>query len=69
MEVRKAGTGQVIFKALLPSAVAAIVKGDLRGDGTQQIVVCSIHGEVGRDALRKCIPSNKVCRTGVRSSR
>ena len=63
--MRKAGTGQVIFKALLPSAVAAIAKGDLRGDGTQQIIVCSIHGEVGRDALRKRVPSNKGCRSGA----
>ena len=44
--MRKAESGQVIFKDSMSSSVAAIVKGDYRGDGADQVVVCAVNGEV-----------------------
>lgn len=46
IEVRKAESGQVIFKDSMSASVAAIVKGDYRGDGADQVVVCAVNGEV-----------------------
>lgn len=46
VEVRKAESGQVIFKDSMGSSVASIVKGDYRGDGADQVVVCALSGEV-----------------------
>lgn len=46
IEVRKAESGQVIFKDSMSSSVAALVKGDYRGDGADQVVVCAVNGEV-----------------------
>ena len=46
IEVRKAGSGQLIFKDSMSASVAAIVKGDYRGDGADQVVVCAVNGEV-----------------------
>ena len=48
--MRKAESGQVIFKDSMSASVAAIVKGDYRGDGADQVVVCAVNGEV-RHAL------------------
>ena len=46
IEVRKADSGQLIFKDSMSASVAAIVKGDYRGDGADQVVVCAVNGEV-----------------------
>ena len=46
IEVRKAESGQLIFKDNMSASVAAIVKGDYRGDGADQVVVCAENGEV-----------------------
>lgn len=46
IEVRKAESGQLIFKDSMSASVAAIVKGDYRGDGADQVVVCAVNGEV-----------------------
>ncbi len=46
IEIRKAESGQLIFKDSMSASVAAIVKGDYRGDGAEQVVVCAVNGEV-----------------------
>ncbi|KAL0033983.1 hypothetical protein WJX79_001201 [Trebouxia sp. C0005] len=46
IEVRKADSGQLIFKDSMSASIAAIVKGDYRGDGADQVVVCAVNGEV-----------------------
>lgn len=48
IEVRKADSGQLIFKDSMSASIAAIVKGDYRGDGADQVVVCAVNGEVNR---------------------
>ena len=46
IEVRKPKSGQLVFKDSMSGSVAAITKGDYRGDGAEQIVVCAANGEV-----------------------
>lgn len=46
LEVRSDATGDIIFKDMLPSGITAIVQGDYRGDGTDQLIVCGSGGEV-----------------------
>ena len=46
IEVRKAQSGQLILKDSMAASVAAIAKGDYRGDGADQVVVCAVNGEV-----------------------
>ena len=38
---------QVVFKDNFASAVAGIVEGDYRRDGSKQLITCSVDGEVG----------------------
>lgn len=47
MDARSQRTGEVIFKDNLPASVAAVVEGDYRLDGRQQLMVASVDGEGG----------------------
>ena len=38
---------QVVFKDNFGSAIAGIVEGDYRRDGSKQLITCSVDGEVG----------------------
>ncbi|MEW5314625.1 MAG: hypothetical protein WDW38_006104 [Sanguina aurantia] len=46
MEVRKADTGEVIYRDHLASGVSAILKADYRNDGAEEVVLCGAEGEV-----------------------
>ena len=46
VEVRKADSGQIIFKDNMTASIAALVKGDYKGGGTDQIIICATSGEV-----------------------
>ncbi|MEE6499735.1 hypothetical protein FKM82_003571 [Ascaphus truei] len=46
IDARSDRTGEVIFKDNFSSSVAGVVEGDYRMDGSPQLVVCSIDGEV-----------------------
>lgn len=46
VEVRRADTGEVVYRDMLGCAVSAILNADYRGDGMQQVVVCGIEGEI-----------------------
>lgn len=46
IDARNDKTGEVIFKDNLPSAVAGIVQGDYRLDGKDELICCSVDGEV-----------------------
>ncbi|XP_078490240.1 BBSome complex member BBS2-like [Ciona intestinalis] len=46
IDVRSNSTGEVIFKDNLTSAVAGIVDADYRLDGKNQLICCSVDGEV-----------------------
>lgn len=47
MEVRRADTGEVVYRDHLSCAVAAILRADYRNDGMEQVVACGAEGEVG----------------------
>lgn len=47
VEVRRDDTGEVVYRDMMSCAVSSILKADYRGDGTPQVVVCGIEGEVG----------------------
>ena len=51
VEVRRADSGEVVYRDMLSCAVSAIVKADYRGDGMQQVVVCGLEGEVSMQAF------------------
>ncbi|PNW81715.1 hypothetical protein CHLRE_06g257250v5 [Chlamydomonas reinhardtii] len=46
MEVRRADTGEVVYRDHLTGPVAAILRADYRNDGLEQVVVCGVEGEV-----------------------
>jgi len=46
MEVRRAESGEVVYRDHLTSSISSIVRADYRNDGNQQVIVCSIEGEV-----------------------
>ncbi|KXZ53986.1 hypothetical protein GPECTOR_5g1 [Gonium pectorale] len=46
MEVRRADTGEVVYRDHLSCPVAAILRADYRNDGMEQVVVCGVEGEV-----------------------
>eukprot|EP01012_Entosiphon_sulcatum_P024785 TRINITY_DN3001_c0_g1_i1.p1 TRINITY_DN3001_c0_g1~~TRINITY_DN3001_c0_g1_i1.p1 ORF type:complete len:716 (+),score=211.22 TRINITY_DN3001_c0_g1_i1:102-2249(+) len=46
LEVRSEKNGEVIFRDVLPSSVAAIVTADYRMDGREEVIVCAYTGEV-----------------------
>ena len=48
----------MVFKDNFPTAIAGLVEGDYRQDGTKQLISCSVEGEVG---LIKLIMFNKLC--------
>ena len=62
IEVRKAESGQVIFKDSMSSSETAIVKGDYRGDGADQVVVCAVNGEVRHILMSETDASSISCR-------
>lgn len=45
IEVRKADSGQIIFKDNVTASIAALVKGDYTGGGTDQVIVCATSRE------------------------
>ena len=46
IEVRKADSGQIIFKDNMTASIAALVTGDYKGCSADQIIVCATSGEV-----------------------
>nr|ADI46967.1 LOW QUALITY PROTEIN: BBS2m [Volvox carteri f. nagariensis] len=46
MEVRRADTGEVVYRDHLTCPIAAILRADYRNDGMEQVVVCGVEGEV-----------------------
>lgn len=46
VDARSDRTGEVVFKENLGSAIAGVLDADYRMDGKQQLVVCSVEGEV-----------------------
>ncbi|KAK3597584.1 hypothetical protein CHS0354_030126 [Potamilus streckersoni] len=46
VDARSDRTGEVVFKDNFPNAVAGIVQGDYRHDGTEQLICVSVEGEV-----------------------
>ncbi|XP_063686264.1 Bardet-Biedl syndrome 2 protein homolog isoform X1 [Bolinopsis microptera] len=54
LDARSSHNGEVVFKDNFGSAVAGIVEGDYRRDGTKQLITCSVDGEV-----RGYSPANK----------
>nr|BCL66158.1 Bardet-Biedl syndrome 2 protein [Volvox reticuliferus] len=44
--VRRADTGEVVYRDHLACPVAAILRADYRNDGMEQVVVCGVEGEV-----------------------
>ena len=65
IEVRKPKSGQLVFKDTMKSCVAAITKGDYRGDGVDQIVVCAVDGEV---SFAQVVPCTMLCFLHVNGS-
>ena len=53
-EIAKGVLPQVVFKDNFGSAVAGIVEGDYRRDGTKQLITCSVDGEVSHVLSRVC---------------
>ena len=45
-EVRKEETGEVMFRDTFSSPISAILRGDYRNDGAEEVIVCSLDGEV-----------------------
>ncbi|XP_063718376.1 Bardet-Biedl syndrome 2 protein homolog isoform X2 [Symsagittifera roscoffensis] len=46
MDVRDSQSGEVVFKDTLPAACAGLVVGDYTGSGRQELVCCTIEGDV-----------------------
>ena len=46
VEVRRADSGEVVYRDMLSCSVSSILRADYRGDGVQQVVVCGMEGEV-----------------------
>lgn len=46
VEVRRADSGEVVYRDHLTCSVAAIMRADYRNDGMEQVVVCGVEGEV-----------------------
>ncbi|RDD37377.1 Bardet-Biedl syndrome 2 protein-like protein [Trichoplax sp. H2] len=46
VDARNDRTGEVMFKDNFPSSIAGIIKADYRMDGQQELICCSINGEV-----------------------
>ncbi|KAF4010710.1 hypothetical protein G4228_001913 [Cervus hanglu yarkandensis] len=46
VDARNDRTGEVIFKDSFSSAIAGVVEGDYRMDGCQQLICCSVDGEI-----------------------
>ena len=46
LEVRHQDSGELVYKDKFASAVAAVIVGDLRGEGKDAIIACSTAGEV-----------------------
>ncbi|KAJ9523265.1 hypothetical protein QJQ45_024047 [Haematococcus lacustris] len=46
VEVRREDTGEVVFRDHLSSAVSGIMCADYRSDGQEEVIVCSMEGEV-----------------------
>uniref|UniRef100_A0A8C6DJ08 Bardet-Biedl syndrome 2 protein homolog n=1 Tax=Moschus moschiferus TaxID=68415 RepID=A0A8C6DJ08_MOSMO len=46
VDARSDRTGEVIFKDSFSSAIAGVVEGDYRMDGCQQLICCSVDGEI-----------------------
>ena len=46
VEVRRADSGEVVYRDHLSCPVAAIMRADYRNDGMEQVVVCGVEGEV-----------------------
>ncbi|XP_075252346.1 BBSome complex member BBS2-like isoform X2 [Convolutriloba macropyga] len=46
MDVRDSQTGEVVFKDTLPAACAAVVVGEYTGSGREELVCCTIEGDV-----------------------
>lgn len=46
MEVRKDETGEVLFRDTFNAPISAILEGDYKGHGSNQVIVCSEDGEV-----------------------
>ncbi|XP_064601546.1 Bardet-Biedl syndrome 2 protein homolog [Liolophura sinensis] len=46
VDARSDRTGEVVFKDNFPHAIAGIVQGDYRMDGQDQLICCSVEGEV-----------------------
>uniref|UniRef100_A0AC11D583 Bardet-Biedl syndrome 2 n=1 Tax=Ovis aries TaxID=9940 RepID=A0AC11D583_SHEEP len=46
VDARSDRTGEVIFKDNFSSAIAGVVEGDYRMDGCQQLICCSVDGEI-----------------------
>ena len=61
VEVRKALTGEMLFRECISAAVAAILAADLRNVGTPDIVVCGTGGNVkGFQSVSTLPPSKKI---------
>ena len=46
LEVRAQQTGELVYKDKFAAPVAAVLSGDLRGEGTVQLIACGADGEV-----------------------
>jgi Bardet-Biedl syndrome 2 protein len=59
VEARSDKTGEIVYKDTLDSAVAGIVKADYKMDGNEELICCSVEGEV-----RGYLPTSKKEGTG-----
>ena len=61
VEVRKALTGEMLFRECISTAVAAILAADLRNVGTPDIVICGTEGNAkGFQSVSTLPPSKKI---------
>jgi len=49
VEARRASSGEVVYRDSLGSSVAALLRGDLRGTGAEELVAVGSQGEVRVD--------------------
>jgi Bardet-Biedl syndrome 2 protein len=46
LNIRSIDNGETLYKQIMPSPIASLVKGDYRLDGKEELIVCSVHGTI-----------------------
>lgn len=46
LNIRNIDNGETLYKQIMPSQIASLVKGDYRLDGKEELIVCSVNGTI-----------------------